>query len=91
MTVNEFLIEELHRRAEAAKVLADDIKINDVDICAGSYGGGIRVWNGIEQIAALTGAEITDTANGDNRRIKSVEINGIAFFQETYGKGGDTE
>lgn len=91
MTANEFLIEEINRRAEAAKALSDDIKINDVDISGGCFRDGIRVWSGIEQISALTGAEITDTANGDNRRIKSVEINGIAFFQETYVKGGDTE
>lgn len=91
MTANEFLIEEINRRAEAAKVLTDDIKINDVDISGGCFRDGVRVWCGIEQIAALMGAEITDTANGDNRRIKSVEINGVAFFQETYGKGGDTE
>lgn len=91
MTVNEFIIEEINRRAEAAKMLSEDIKINEIDICGGCFCDGIRVWSGIEQIAALTGADITDTANGDNRRIKSVEINGIAFFQETYSKGGDAE
>lgn len=90
MTVNEFLIEELNRRAEAAKVLTEDIKINDVNICAGCYRSGIRVLSGIDQIAAVTGAEISERCVSD-MLIKSVEINGAAFFQENYCKRGDTE
>lgn len=90
MTVNEFLIEELNRRAEAAKVLTDGITINDVGICAGCCRDGIKVWNGIEQIAALTGAEISERREPD-RLIQSVAINGAIFFQETYSKGGDAE
>lgn len=90
MTVNEFLIEELNRRAEAAKVLTDDININDVGICAGCYRDGIKVWNGIEQIAAVTGAGISEHRELD-RLIQSVEINGAVFFQETYCKRGDTK
>lgn len=90
MTANEFLVEELNRRAEAAKALTDDIKINDVEICAGCHGDGIRVWCGIEQVAAVTGAEIYESREPD-RLMQSVEINGVVFFQETYCKRGDAE
>ena len=90
MTVNEFLIEEINRRAEAAKALSEDIKINDVDICAGCYRDGIRVLSGIDQIAAVTVTKISEHRESDIL-IKSVEINGTVFFQENYCKRGDTE
>lgn len=95
MTANEFLLEEINRRAEAAKVLSEDIKLNDVEISSGCYSGGIRLWSGIEQVAALTNtiiSEHTETMNnGHKKLIRSVEINGTVFYQEIYCKDGDAE
>lgn len=95
MTVNEFIIEEINRRAEAAKVLTDDIKLNDVEISSGCYSDGIRLWSGIEQVAALTNtiiSEHTETMNnGHKKLIRSVEINGAVFYQEIYCKDGEAE
>ncbi|MBQ2427523.1 MAG: hypothetical protein II264_03420 [Ruminococcus sp.] len=95
MTANEFLIEEINRRAEAAKVLSEDIKLNDVEISSGCYSDGIRLWCGIEQVAALTNtiiSEHTETMNtGHKKLIRSVEINGTVFYQEIYCKDGDAE
>lgn len=95
MNVNEFIIEEINRRAEAAKVLSDDIKLNDVEISSGCYSDGIRLWSGIEQVAALTNtiiSERTETMNnGHKKLIRSVEINGTVFYQEIYCKDGEAE
>ena len=95
MNVYEFIIEEINRRAEAAKVLSDDIKLNDVEISSGCYSDGIRLWSGIEQVAALTNttiSELTETMNnGHKKLIRSVEINGTVFYQEIYYKDGEAE
>ena len=95
MTVNEFIIVEINRQAKAAKVLSDDIKLNDVEISSGCYSDGIRLWCGIEQVAALTNtiiSERTETMNNGHRKlIRSVEINGTTFYQEIYCKDGEAE
>lgn len=94
MTVNEFIIEEINRRAEAAKVLSDDIKINDIYICGGCFTDGIRLWSGIDQIATLTRAKIDECEeinNGHRRLIRSININGTTFYQEIYCKDGEAE
>lgn len=89
MSVTEFIKREINKRAAAARVLRDEIRINDIDICAGCYGGGIRVWSGIEQIAEITDSIVTEKEEVENdwkKVIRSVEVNGVNFYEERVEK-----
>lgn len=89
MSVQEFIKHEINKRAAAARILRDDIKINDIDICGGCYGGGIRVWSGIEQIAEITDTILTESEEINNdwkKVIVSCEVNGITFYEERVAK-----
>lgn len=89
MSVTEFIKHEINKRAAAARILRDDIKINDIDICAGCYGGGIRVWSGIERIAEITDTILTESEEINNdwkKVIISCEVNGITFYEERVAK-----
>lgn len=88
MTANEFLIEEINRRAEAAKILREPIKINGVEILAGCNGTGITVFRGIEELAEIMMREIKKTiydCTYDTSKIEEhryIIVGGIEFYTD---------
>lgn len=89
MTANEFLIEEINRRAEAAKILREPIKINDIEISAGCNETGITVFRGIEKLAEIMAKpEIKKAVHDctyDTSKIvehRYITVGGIEFYTD---------
>lgn len=88
ITVNDFILQEIKARIDAAKIFNNPIRVNGISIRE-SYDAqsGIQVDEGLEEIAKLYGEEVRqDVEPGERITVirKSITLNGVKLYSVTY-------
>lgn len=79
MNVNDFIKLEVTERAKAAKVLAENISVNDIHISSGCGDFGVLVVLGLDKLAEIMGLEIKEEKQRD-RCVRYIEVEGCRFY-----------
>lgn len=90
MKINEFIKEQVEKRADAAKELEDELDINGIYISAGCSFEGIFVACGFEKLAEIMNCEICRSAvDRDGRYYQYIVVNNVRFYGCGYSEKQD--